>query len=313
MKRIGVFLLVIMMTFGLSACGTGNKPSSQAGDSGNVVSTQENKTDNKMAGADASDGFVRISGGTFQMGSPDTEDWRSEDETAHSVTVSDFYMGVYEVTQKEYQEIMKNNPSNFNGDELPVENLTWYEAVAYCNARSEKEGLTKAYTLDGQNVTWDCSADGYRLPTEAEWEYACRAGTETPFNTQTSISPEESNYFGHYPYLIEENYFSQEKLDTEPGEYRETTVAVDSFSPNAWGLYNMHGNVGEWCWDYHGTYADGEQTNPSGPETGTRRISRGGGWNDFAKHIRSVYRASSPADRSSAAVGLRLVRNAVEM
>ena len=102
------------------------------------------------------------------MGSPDTEDWRSEDETAHSVTVSDFYMGVYEVTQKEYQEITKNNPSNFTGDELPVENLTWYEAVAYCNARSEKEGLTKAYTVDGQNVTWDRSADGYRLPTEAE-------------------------------------------------------------------------------------------------------------------------------------------------
>ena len=313
MKRIGVILLVIMMAFALSSCGKKNEPSNQAGDSGNAVSTKENKTDNKMAGTDAPDGFVRISGGTFQMGSPETEDWRSEDETAHPVTVSDFYMGVYEVTQKEYQEIIKNNPSSFTGDDLPVENLTWYEAVAYCNARSEKEGLTKAYTIDGQKVTWDRSADGYRLPTEAEWEYACRAGTETPFNTQTSISPEESNYFGHYPYLIEENYFSQEKLDTEPGEYRETTVAVDSFSPNTWGLYNMHGNVGEWCWDYYGTYAAGEQTNPSGAETGTRRINRGGGWNDFAKHIRSAYRASSPADRSSAAVGLRLVRNAVEM
>lgn len=313
MKRISVFLLAIMMAFGLSACGTDGEPSSQAGDSGNVVSTQENRTDNKTADADAPDGFVRISGGTFQMGSPDTEDWRSEDETAHAVTVSDFYMGVYEVTQKEYQEVVKANPSNFNGDGLPVENLTWYEAVAYCNARSEKEGLNKAYTVDGQNVTWDRSADGYRLPTETEWEYACRAGTETPFNTRTFISPEESNYFGHYPYLIEGNYFSQEKLDTEPGEYRETTVAVDSFSPNAWGLYNMHGNVGEWCWDYYGAYAAGEQNNPSGAETGTRRISRGGGWNDFAKHIRSAYRASSPTDRSSAAVGLRLVRNAVEM
>lgn len=313
MKRIGAFLLAIIMVFGLSACGTDHKPSSQAGNSGNTVSTQENKTDNKMAGADAPDGFVRISGGTFQMGSPDTEAWRSEDETVHPVTVSDFYMGVYEVTQKEYQEVIKANPSNFTGDDLPVENLTWYEAVAYCNAHSEKEGLTKAYTVDGQNVTWERSADGYRLPTEAEWENACRAGTETPFNTQTSISPEESNYFGHYPYLIEENYFSQEKLDTEPGEYRETTVAVDSFSPNAWGLYNMHGNVGEWCWDYYGAYAAREQNNPSGAEKGTRRISRGGGWNDFAKHIRSAYRASSPADRSSAAVGLRLVRNAVEM
>ena len=124
MKRIGIFLLVIMMAFGLSACGKNNEPSNQAGDSGNAVSTQKNKTDNKMAGADAPDGFVRISGGTFQMGSPDTEDWRSEDETAHTVTVSDFYMGVYKVTQKEYQDIIKNNPSNFTEDDLSSENLT---------------------------------------------------------------------------------------------------------------------------------------------------------------------------------------------
>ncbi len=313
MKKISFFLLVMTMAVLLSGCGKGGNTSNKKDETGKSVSTEENQTAVQTGQGGAPEGFVKIQGGTFRMGSPDTEDWRSEDETQHSVTVSDFYMGIHEVTQSEYQEIMGKNPSNFDGDNLPVENLTWYEAVSYCNARSEKEGLEMAYAIDGRNVTWNRSADGYRLPTEAEWEYACRAGTETPFNTETSISPEESNYFGHYPYLIEENYFSQEKLDTEPGEYRETTVAVDSFSPNKWGLYNMHGNVGEWCFDYYGPYPDGEQTNPSGAEGGTRRISRGGGWNDFAKHIRSAYRASSPADRSSAAIGIRLVRNAVEI
>lgn len=313
MKRIRIFMFVMMMVLMTSACSKDSNPLNSGNETGSASWTAEKQPADQTEPADVPEGFVKIQGGTFQMGSPETEAWRSNDETAHPVTVSDFYMGVYEVTQKEYQEVTKNNPSNFKGNDLPVESLTWYEAVAYCNARSEKEGLEKAYTIDGQNVTWNRSADGYRLPTEAEWEYACRAGTKTPFNTETSISPEESNYFGHYPYLIEENYFSQEKLDTEPGEYRETTVAVDSFSPNQWGLYNMHGNVGEWCWDYYGDYPAGEQTDPAGAETGTRRIYRGGGWNDFAKHIRSAYRASSPADRSSAATGLRLVRNAVTM
>lgn len=313
MKRISIFMLVVMMVFMASACGRDSNSLNSGNETGSSSWAAGKQPEDQTESTDVPEGFIKIQGGTFQMGSPETEDWRSDDETAHPVTVSDFYMGIYEVTQKEYQEITKKNPSNFKGDNLPIENLTWYEAVAYCNARSEKEGLEKVYTVDGQNVTWNRSANGYRLPTEAEWEYACRGGTETPFNTETSISPEESNYFGHYPYLIEENYFSQEKLDTEPGEYRETTVLVDSFSPNKWGLYNMHGNVGEWCWDYYGAYADGEQTDPAGAETGTRRIYRGGGWNDFAKHIRSAYRASSPADRSSASVGLRLVRNAVMM
>ncbi len=148
-----------------------------------------------------------------------------------------------EPTQREYRETMGENLSTFSGDDLPVENISWLDAIAYCNARSEAEGLTPAYTVQGENVAWDRAADGYRLPTEAEWEYACRAGTVTPFNTETSISPEESNYYGHYPYQIEENYFSQGNLTTKPGEYRQTTVAVDSFAPNPWGLYNMHGKA----------------------------------------------------------------------
>lgn len=181
--------------------------------------------------------------------------------------------------------------------------------ISYCNARSKKENLTPAYTVDGQTVTWDRSANGYRLPTEAEWEYACRAGTTTPFNTENSISAEEANYYGHYPYEIEDNYFSQGNLSTKPGEYRQTTVAVNSFSPNKWGLYNMHGNVGEWVWDYYGTYSTEADTDPAGAESGTLRIYRGGGWNDFAKNMRSAYRATLEQNKGSFNIGIRLVRN----
>lgn len=266
--------------------------------------------ESEMITVNVPENFVYIKGGTFLMGSPEDEAWRSDDERQHSVTVSDFYMSRYELTQAEYSEVMGTSPSSFSGDDLPVESISWLDAVTYCNARSEKEGLTPVYTVDGENVTWDRAADGYRLPTEAEWEYACRAGTETPFNTENSISAEEANYYGHYPYMIEDNYFSQNALDTKPGEYRQTTVSVDSFEPNALGLYNMHGNVGEWVWDYYGEYSHGDSTDPSGPESGTLRVYRGGGWNDFAKNIRSAYRAALAQDKGSFNIGIRLVLNA---
>lgn len=161
--------------------------------------------------------FVWIQGGSFQMGSPESEAWRSDDETQHTVTVSGYYMSKYELTQKEYEEVMGSNPSNFKGEHLPVENVSWLDAVAYCNARSERDGLTPVYTIDGQTVSWDRSANGYRLPTEAEWEYACRAGTDTPFYMESSPSAEDANYYGHYPYEIEDHYFSQGNLEVKPG------------------------------------------------------------------------------------------------
>lgn len=244
------------------------------------------------------------------MGSPSAEAWRSGDEIQHTVTVSDFYISACELTQREYEAVMGSNPSSFSGDNLPVETVSWLDAVAYCNARSEHEGHAPVYTIDGQNVSWDRSANGYRLPTEAEWEYACRAGTQTPFNTGNSPSADEANYYGHYPYQIEENYFSQGNLDTKPGQYRETTVEVGSFEPNAWGLYDMHGNVSEWVWDYYGPYGAEEQTDPTGPDTGVLRVYRGGGWNDFAKNMRSAYRATLDQDKGSFNIGLRLVLNA---
>lgn len=315
MKRISAFLMVVVMIFSFTACGA-DAQESETDNTGKVEITdvtgltgEEKNFEDTMT--TPPENFVLISGGIFEMGSPDTEAWRSEDETQHIVTVSDFYMSMYEVTQAEYTEVIGSNPSSFSGDMLPVETVSWLDAIRYCNARSELEGLQPAYSIEGQTVTWNRSADGYRLPTEAEWEYACRAGTTTPFHTENSISAEEANYYGHYPYEIENNYFSQSNLDTKPGEYRQTTVDVSSFSPNGWGLYNMHGNVGEWVWDYYGAYSAKEQNNPTGPETGTLRIYRGGGWNDFAKNMRSAYRAAMAEDKSSFNIGIRLVRNAV--
>ena len=124
--------------------------------------------------------FVLIKGGTFTMGSPESEDWRSNDEAQHRVTVDSFYMAKFEVTQKEWREITGRNPSNFSGDKLPVESITWLEAIEFCNALSKRDGRTPVYTIkDGaQAVSWNRGANGYRLPTEAEWEYAARAGRD---------------------------------------------------------------------------------------------------------------------------------------
>ena len=312
MNRILTTFLTFLLILGLAGCGnTGQQHTDMPVDSTQVNPESNTPTIEMNLPAPAPpEEFVLIKGGTFQMGSSESEAWRIEDETTHAVTLSDYYISQYEVTQEEYQAVMGTNPSAFSGENLPVDSVSWMDAILYCNARSTQEGLTPAYTVEGQNVSWDRSANGYRLPTEAEWEYACRAGTETPFNTETSISADEANYWGHYPYLIEDNYFSQGNLETKPGVYRQTTVAVGSFQPNAWGLYDMHGNVGEWVWDWYGSYETGEQTDPTGPDIGTLRVNRGGGWNDFAKNLRSAYRATLPPDSASFNLGLRLVRNA---
>lgn len=307
MKRICSLLLAALLVGTMVSCGSQTPPEqSQQPEPPVSSSTSEQENAPKIP-----DNFILVEGGIFSMGSPDSEAWRSDDETLHTVTVSDFYMSAFEVTQAEYQSVTGSNPSAFSGEDLPVETVSWLDAIAYCNVRSELEGLEPAYTIEGQTVTWNRSANGYRLPTEAEWEYACRAGTQTPFNTETSISAEESNYWGHYPYLIEDNYFNQSNLETPPGVYRETTVAVGSFQPNAWGFYDMHGNEGEWVWDYYGDYHTEAQTDPSGPDSGVLRVNRGGGWNDFAKNLRSAYRATLPQDSAVFNVGFRLVRNAV--
>lgn len=260
MKQICSLLLAALLVGTMASCGSQTPPEqSQQPELSVSSATSEQENAPQIL-----DNFILVEGGTFSMGSPDSEAWCSDDETQHTVTVSDFYMSVFEVTQAEYQAVTGSNPSAFSGEDLPVENVSWLDAIAYCNARSELEGLEPAYTIEGQTVTWNRSANGYRLPTEAEWEYACR----------------------------------------------ETTVAVGSFQPNAWGFYDMHGNVGEWVWDYYDEYSTQEQTDLSGPESGVLRVNRGGGWNDFAKNLRSAYRATLPQDSAAFNVGFRLVRNA---
>ena len=166
----------------------------------------------------------------------------------------------------------------------PVVGVSWNDAVAYCKWMSKK------------------SAKKFRLPTEAEWEYACRAKTTTPFNTGENLTTDQANYDGNFPYN-----------NNLRGLYRENTVPVDSFAPNAWGLYNMHGNIYEWCSDrYGGLYYDecnakGVVENPFGPETGSNRVLRGGLWDSDARSCRSAFRSIDPPGYRNAYVGFRLV------
>jgi len=233
-------------------------------------------------------GFVRIQGGTFTMGSTN-ESGRENDETQRRVTVSSFLMSRYEITQREYQEVMGTNPSRFTGDlDRPVEQVSWFDAVEYCNRRSQREGLTPAYTMSGTNVTWNRNTNGYRLPTEAEWEYACRAGTTTAYNTGANIS----NNTGWYR-----------------ANSGNTTRPVGQLPANAWGLYDMHGNVLEWCWDWYGAYSAGAQSDPTGASSWSARVVRGGSWGNSADYVRSANRFNYTPSIQHYSLGFRVVRN----
>jgi formylglycine-generating enzyme required for sulfatase activity len=207
--------------------------------------------------------MVYIPGGTFMMGSPENDIWESPQ---HQVTVPNFYAGKYPITQEQWQAVMGNNLSYFQGAKLPVENVTWDDAVNFCQQLSEKTGKN------------------YRLPSEAEWEYACRAGTSTPFYFGDTITPDLVNYDGNNP--------------------RD----VGSFPPNSFGLYDMHGNVWEWCQDpYHDNY-NGAPSDGSAWETpdSKYRVRRGGWWADDAVNCRAANRNRRKAGHPDIDLGFRV-------
>jgi formylglycine-generating enzyme required for sulfatase activity len=223
--------------------------------------------------------LVLIPAGKFMMGSPKGEEERGSNETQHEVTISrPFHMGKYEVTQEQYEQIIGKNPSHFRGAKNPVECVSWDDAQEFCKKLSQKTG--KAVSL----------------PTEAQWEYACRAGTTTRFHTGETISTDQANYDG------DEAYGNGQK-----GEYRKKTVAVGSFKPNAWGLYDMHGNVWEWCQDWYGEYPKGAVRDPDGPCNGTWRVLRGGAWYDYSRFCRSAYRSWYDSENRTDYLGFRVV------
>ena len=230
-------------------------------------------------------GMVKIPAGTFAMGSPANEAEREDSEVQHQVTVSAFYMGKNLVTQKEYQEVMGTNPSRFKGDNLPVERVSWFDAVEYCNKRSQKEGLTPAYIISGsgnnQTVKWNWNANGYRLPTEAEWEYAARGG----------LLSEGYKYSGSNN-IDSVAWYSND--DTQESNIQPVGLK----KANELGIYDMSGNVWEYCSDYYKeSYTAYTQKNPTGPKkedlnTGEdlRIIIRGGSFKHSAIGCQVSYR-----------------------
>jgi formylglycine-generating enzyme required for sulfatase activity len=240
-------------------------------------------------------GFVFVPGGSFTMGSPANEVGRGVDEVQHQVTLSGFYISATEVTQAQYQAVMGNNPSEFKGDTLPVEHVSWNDAVAYCNTLSEKEGLSPTYTISGTNVSWNRGANGYRLLTEAEWEFAARGGGAA------SNSLAVNAVYAGSANLNDVAWYS--------GNSGNKTHPVGQKAANGLGLYDMSGNVWEWCWDWYGGYSSGSQSDPLGPASGSNRVIRGGSWRRDATFVRSANRdIFIPAYRYDDFIGFRVLR-----
>ncbi len=239
--------------------------------------------------------FVRIPAGSFMMGSPEDEPGRAEDETSdetqHRVILTrDFYMGTTEVTQAQWKAVMGENPSKYDacGDDCPVESVSWNDIQEFIETLNQRE------------------TERYRLPTEAEWEYAARAGTKTPFAFGRCLSTDQANYGAHSPLK-----------GCPKGAYRGEMTPVASYSPNEWGLYDMHGNVGELCQDWYGYYPEGSVTDPEGfevdlyPESGLypARVYRGGSWNSPGRLCRSAQRLMLNPIVRHQLIGFRLARS----
>jgi len=246
--------------------------------------------------------MVHIRAGTFMMGSPRTEVFSREDEQLHQVTLTrDYLIGRFEVTQEFFQEITGTNPSYNNAcPQCPVEMVSWRDAVLFCNIVSRKAGLKSAYKIHGNSISLDLDAPGYRLPTEAEWEYSCRAGSRTIFPNGNCLSSAEANINTYLP-----------QPGCEMGMNRAQTIPVGSFAPNGWGLYDMIGNINEFCWDWYAFYQEDDQIDPTGGPSAKYRVFRGGAFNNFPTRGHSASRQKMKPHQALDMVGLRLVRTVV--
>jgi len=238
--------------------------------------------------------MVAIPGGFFEMGS---SKGAADESPVHKVWVGPFLIDRYEVVQEQYVKLVGANPSSFKDPGRPVDTVTWTDAALYCNLRSLAEGLEPCYAEESD--AWQCNfkANGYRLPTEAEWEYACRAGTEREY------------YFGSDPRALK-------KYAWYAGNSSKKTHLVGQKKPNQWGLYDMYGNVAEWCNDVYDEdyYKTSPSNDPRGPEEGEIKVLRGGGWQDHIGSIRSSWRAAENFSFVDACImdsmGFRCARNA---
>jgi formylglycine-generating enzyme required for sulfatase activity len=237
--------------------------------------------------------FVPIPAGTFLMGSPAPEPQRGPDEgPQRRVAITrPFFLATHAVSQQAYERVLGTNPSKFHkanggGLSFPVEQVSWYDAVAFCQRLSALPAERQA----GRR---------YRLPTEAEWEYACRAGTTTPFHCGSALSAQEANFDASRPYGL---------APPGPG-YRGQTREVVSYPANAWGLFDMHGNVWEWCADWYDehAYENGPSNDPTGPASGSLRVLRGGCWNSSGHLCRSARRNKYAPDYRNDTIGFRVV------
>jgi formylglycine-generating enzyme required for sulfatase activity len=222
-----------------------------------------------------------IKPGKFMMGSPENEKQRIDEEIQHEVILTDgFWLADTACTQALWQAVMGDNPSKFKGQERPVENVSWDDCQTLINKiKRLKPGLELC------------------LPTEAQWEYACRAGTGKPYWFGDNITPEQVNYDGNYPYA-----------GGKKGENRKKTVDVKSLPCNGWGLYQMHGNVWEWCEDWFGDYSSDAIVNPTGPDISEFRVCRGGSWFNFGRYVRSAFRDWYRPSVRSYSSGFRLAQ-----
>ncbi len=244
-----------------------------------------------------SSGFVLVPGGTFTMGSPTSESGRNDDEVQHQVTLSSFAIAKYDLTFDEYDAycqamgVAKPSDSRWGRGSRPVINVSWYGAVAYCNWRSLQEGKTPVYSTSGTSVSCDFKANGYRLPTEAEWEYAAKGGPQALSLAANAVYAGSSNL---------------DQVAWYKGNSGRQTHPVGQKAPTSLGLYDMVGNVWQWCWDWYGSNSAGSQSDPTGASSGVTRVNRGGNYYSVAGGLRSAGRGYAGPGIQNFDLGFRL-------